>query len=182
MTNRTVLLATVLAGTLYACGDFTSVDIASVERTLERQHTEVWSKGNYDSISSIYTEDYVGHFPGGQTVNGRDGLRKTVQSHRASFPNWDEQVRHIEHHSRTGMNKSWRSLLTAIMLRRAFGREAPTMESFWVFRRQETKSTFSKLRFTTWLTVRLRSNGHFQTLRVFNNNLYRSRAIEVSVN
>ncbi len=95
MTNRTVLLATVLVGTLYACGDFTSVDIASVERTLELQHTEVWSKGNYDSLSSIYTEDYVGHFPGGQTVNGRDGLRKTVQSHRTSFPNWDEQVLEI---------------------------------------------------------------------------------------
>ena len=95
MTNRTVLLATVLACTLYACGDFTSVDIASVERTLELQHTEVWSKGNYDSLSSIYTEDYVGHFPGGQTVNGRDGLRKTVQSHRVSFPSWDEQVLEI---------------------------------------------------------------------------------------
>ena len=87
MTNRTVLLVTVLASALFACGDFTSVDIASVERTLELQHTEVWSKGNYDSLSSIYTEDYVGHFPGGQTVNGRDGLRKTVESHRISFPN-----------------------------------------------------------------------------------------------
>jgi len=95
MLNRTVLLATVLGSALYACGDFTSVDIASVERTLEFQHTEVWSKGNYDSLSSIYTEDYVGHFPGGQTVNGRDGLRKTVQSHRVSFPNWDEQVLEI---------------------------------------------------------------------------------------
>ncbi len=92
MTNRTVLLVTVLASALFACGDFTSVDIASVERTLELQHTEVWSKGNYDSLSSIYTEDYVGHFPGGQTVNGRDGLRKTVESHRISFPNWNEQV------------------------------------------------------------------------------------------
>ncbi len=92
MTNRTVLLVTVLASALFACGDFTSVDIASVERTLELQHTEVWSKGNYDSLSSIYTEDYVGHFPGGQTVNGHAGLRKTVQSHRISFPNWDEHV------------------------------------------------------------------------------------------
>ncbi len=95
MTNTTVLLATVLTGTLYACGDFTSVHTTSVERTLELQHSEVWSKGNFDSISSIYTEDYVGHFPGGQTVNGRDGLRKAVQSHRASFPNWDEQVLEI---------------------------------------------------------------------------------------
>ncbi len=95
MTNTTVLLATVLAGTLYACGDFTSVYTTSVERTLELQHSEVWSKGNFDSLSSIYTEDYVGHFPGGQTVNGRDGLRKTVQSHRTSFPNWNEQVLEI---------------------------------------------------------------------------------------
>jgi len=95
MTNRTVLLATVLAGTLYACGDFTNVDIANIERTLKFQHSEVWSKGNFDSLSSIYTEDYVGHFPGGQTVNGRDGLRKTVRSHRISFPNWDEQVLEI---------------------------------------------------------------------------------------
>jgi steroid delta-isomerase-like uncharacterized protein len=95
MSNRTVLLAAVLASALYGCGDFTSVAITSVERTLELQHSEVWSKGNFDSISSIYTEDYVGHFPGGQTVNGRDGLKKTVQSHRVSFPNWDEQVLEI---------------------------------------------------------------------------------------
>jgi steroid delta-isomerase-like uncharacterized protein len=95
MTNRTVLLATVLASALCACGDFTSVDIASIERTLELQHLEVWSKGNFASLSSIYTEDYVGHFPGGQTVNGRDDLKKTVQAHRVSFPNWEEQVLEI---------------------------------------------------------------------------------------
>jgi predicted ester cyclase len=52
----------------------------------------VWSKGNFELISSIYTEDYVGHFPGGQTVNGRDGIRNVVASHRVSFPDWDEQV------------------------------------------------------------------------------------------
>ena len=167
MTNTTVLLATVLAGTLYACGDFTSVHTTSVERTLELQHSEVWSKGKFASISSIYTEDYVGHFPGGQTVNGRDGLRETVQSHRISFPNWDEQVLEIivdGNHAATRY------------------RSRGTHEgAFLGIPATGEKSTFSKLRFTKWLTVRLRSNGHFPTLRAFNNNLHRSRAIEVLV-
>ena len=95
MILRAALLWTVLAANLIACSDSTNVDGARVERTLQLQHTEVWSKGNLDFISSIYTEDYVGHFPGGQTVNGRDGIRDAVESHRVSFPNWDEQILEI---------------------------------------------------------------------------------------
>ena len=95
MILRAALLGIVLASTLIACSDSPNVDTARVEKSLQLQHTEVWSKGNLDLISIIYTEDYVGHFPGGQTVNGRDGIRNTVESHRISFPNWDEQILEI---------------------------------------------------------------------------------------
>ena len=33
-----------------------------------------------------------GHFPGGQTVSGRDGIKSFVESHRISFPDWKEVV------------------------------------------------------------------------------------------
>jgi steroid delta-isomerase-like uncharacterized protein len=95
MKLRVALFFTVLATALIACSESLSGKTDRIERTLQLQHTEVWSKGNFELISNIYTEDYVGHFPGGHTVNGRDGIRNAVESHRVSFPNWNEQVLEI---------------------------------------------------------------------------------------
>lgn len=95
MTLRVALLCIIFATAIFACSESTGVDADRIERSLQLQHSEIWSKGNFELISSIYTEDYIGHFPGGQTVNGRDGIRITVEAHRTSFPNWDEQVLEI---------------------------------------------------------------------------------------
>jgi steroid delta-isomerase-like uncharacterized protein len=59
------------------------------------QHTEIWSKGSMDLIPTVYAEDYIGHFPGGQTVTGRDGIKAAVTNHRAAFPDWVEEIQEL---------------------------------------------------------------------------------------
>lgn len=52
---------------------------------------EVWSRGNVDLIDELYSTDFVGHFPA-ETVHGREGIRSQVLAHRASFPDWTEEI------------------------------------------------------------------------------------------
>ena len=54
--------------------------------------SEIWSKGNVELIPDLFSEDFVGHFPGGDTVNGRQGLAAEVMAHRKAFPDWTEEV------------------------------------------------------------------------------------------
>ncbi len=63
-------------------------------QVVELQVSEIWSKGNVDLIAAVYSEDFIGHFPEG-TVRGHDGIRSSVESHRASFPDWTETVEEI---------------------------------------------------------------------------------------
>jgi len=53
--------------------------------------SEIWSKGNVDLISELFSEDFVGHFPG-ETIRGHDGLADAVIAHRRAFPDWIEKV------------------------------------------------------------------------------------------
>ena len=57
-----------------------------------RQHYEVWNQARYDLIEDIYTEDYACHFIDGLESAGREALLAFVSGHRASFPDWTEQV------------------------------------------------------------------------------------------
>ena len=57
-----------------------------------RQHYEVWNQARYDLIEEIYTEDYACHFIGGLESAGREALLAFVSGHRASFPDWTEEV------------------------------------------------------------------------------------------
>ena len=45
-----------------------------------------------DLISKVYAENYVGHFPGGMTVTGRDEIQTMIKTHRTAFPDWIEEV------------------------------------------------------------------------------------------
>jgi steroid delta-isomerase-like uncharacterized protein len=58
-------------------------------------HAQVWSRGNVDLIPTLYAADYVGHFPGGERVVGRDGIRASVERHRTAFPDWTETVEQV---------------------------------------------------------------------------------------
>lgn len=54
--------------------------------------SEIWSKGNVELVGDLFAEDFVGHFPG-QTLHGRQALVNAVQAHRASFPDWTEEIK-----------------------------------------------------------------------------------------
>jgi len=55
-------------------------------------HAMVWSAGRVDRIPAIYAETFEGHFPGGVTVHGRDGIAERVESLRGAFPDWQEDI------------------------------------------------------------------------------------------
>jgi len=54
--------------------------------------SEIWSKGNVELIPNLFSENYVGHFPGGDIVHGREALAAEVMAHRKAFPDWNEEV------------------------------------------------------------------------------------------
>ncbi len=86
MTIRYALLVTTLLTTAYVLAEEVDTDYAINKIALERLHTDVWSKGNVELIASVYTEDYVGHYPGGEQIKGHEGIRRFVEAHRVSFP------------------------------------------------------------------------------------------------
>lgn len=62
--------------------------------TVTAQFTEVWNSGNLDLIPELYSEDFIGHFPGG-AILGQEGIRDVVADHRRAFPDWTEQVEDV---------------------------------------------------------------------------------------
>ena len=71
-----------------------SNDSARVERSaaVDKVFSEIWSRGNVELIPDLFSEHFVGHFPGGNTVHGRQGLAAEVIAHRKAFPDWTEEV------------------------------------------------------------------------------------------
>jgi len=79
-----------------ACGCSGSSDTNESRNTevVKLEHSEIWSKGNVGLIETVYSEDFVGHFPEG-TVRGHAGIQSSVEAHRTSFPDWTEVVEGI---------------------------------------------------------------------------------------
>jgi len=90
--NVILLLAIAVA----ACGCSGSSDANESRniKVVELEHSEIWSKGDVGLIETVYSEDFVGHFPEG-TVRGHAGIRSSVESHRTSFPDWTEVAEDI---------------------------------------------------------------------------------------
>ncbi len=71
-----VLIIVAIAGAAYGCSDSPdTIESRNIE-AVELEHSEIWSKGNLGLIETIYSEDFVGHFPAG-TVRGRDGCLRS---------------------------------------------------------------------------------------------------------
>jgi hypothetical protein len=45
------------------------------KEVIQRNHEEIWSKGNLDLIDELYTEDFVCHFLVGEEWRGRPPSR-----------------------------------------------------------------------------------------------------------
>ena len=85
--RRTVLILISLLTTLSACNGAADSERARNAEAVTLQHTEVWSNGNMELISKIYAKDYVGHFPGGMTVTGRE--KSIVLKKASGMIKWD---------------------------------------------------------------------------------------------
>jgi steroid delta-isomerase-like uncharacterized protein len=86
-----VLFAALVSG----CGASRESSLLAANKELVlRQQQEVWNKGNMAVIDELYTPDFVGHFPFGESV-GREELKKMVALHRAAFPDWMEQAEDV---------------------------------------------------------------------------------------
>ncbi|MCC5872647.1 MAG: nuclear transport factor 2 family protein [Gammaproteobacteria bacterium] len=79
---------------LTACGPVLVADDASKRELINRQHVEVWSRGNLAAIDEIFSEDFVGHFPG-TLVEGRRALKAYVDDQRSAHPQWRETVQSV---------------------------------------------------------------------------------------
>ena len=61
------------------------------KKTVIKAH-EIWSKGKYDLIPELYTEDFVCHFVRGPEWKGHQGLLAAVSSLHEGFPDWNEEI------------------------------------------------------------------------------------------
>jgi len=57
-----------------------------------RSEAELWSKGNLAVADELYSPEFVCHFIAGRAWRGLQGIKGAVQSHRTSFPDWNERV------------------------------------------------------------------------------------------
>lgn len=87
-------LLVLLALLVGACGPVLLPEDARIRQVVGEQHADVWSKGDVELIDQLYTEDYVGHFPGTR-VEGRAALKAFVLAHRQAFPDWTETVQSV---------------------------------------------------------------------------------------
>jgi predicted ester cyclase len=65
------------------------------KEVLLRAHREVWTKGNLDVVKELYDENFVCYYNGDAGWKGIEGLKATVTSWRADFPDWRENVQQI---------------------------------------------------------------------------------------
>ena len=86
-----VFLLVAMAVAACGCSGSTDANESRNIEVVELQQSEIWSKGNLDLIETIYSEDFIGHFPAG-TVRGHAGIRSSVEAHRTSFPDWTEAI------------------------------------------------------------------------------------------
>ena len=69
--------------------------LAANKHVVRTSHEEIWSKGRFDLIGDLYTEDFVCHFVIGPEWQGQEGLLAEVKSHRTSFPDWREEIQRL---------------------------------------------------------------------------------------
>ena len=84
-----VLLSVAMAVAACGCSGSSHANKSRNIEVVELQHSEIWSKGNADLIETVYSEDFIGHFPN-ETVRGRAEIRSHVEALRTAFPDWIE--------------------------------------------------------------------------------------------
>ena len=77
---------------LLGCSITWAQTLSANKAVVLRSEAELWSKGNLTVADELYSPDFVCHFVGAIEWKGLSGIKRAVQSHRASFPDWHEKV------------------------------------------------------------------------------------------
>lgn len=66
---------------------------AEITALVEKLH-QIWNTCDLDSISEVYAEDFIAHWPSnwGTDAHGHDGIRNSISSTWKTFPDWHEEV------------------------------------------------------------------------------------------
>jgi len=100
------------------CNTSTHEDVLERNKSLIlTMNDELWNKGNLNKMNEFFSPDIVRYFlPDGSEVRGIDSLREHEKKHRETFPDWQEDIKHIVaeedlvviHFVSTGTNRgSW---------------------------------------------------------------------------
>jgi len=80
---------------LLGCSMMQAQTLSANKAVVLRSEAELWSKGNLAVADELYSPDFVCHFVEGIEWKGLNGIKSAVLSHRASFPDWHENVEDI---------------------------------------------------------------------------------------
>jgi predicted ester cyclase len=94
MSVRVRIVATVGALLLSAaaCSSGGSTNLEANKELILRVHRDLWSEGNLEILDDLIGPDFIGHAPSGADWIGSEGLRERIVAHRATFPDWTEEV------------------------------------------------------------------------------------------
>ena len=95
MSVQVGIVATVAALLLpaTACSSGGSPNLEANKELILRVHRDLWSEGNLEVLDDLIGPDFVGHAPIGADWIGSEGLRERIVAHRATFPDWSEEVK-----------------------------------------------------------------------------------------
>jgi len=71
---------------------------AVTPKALIRRLHELWTSGELTALEEVYATDFVGHFPSSSHLperRGIDGVRESIRSIKAAFPDWREDIEDI---------------------------------------------------------------------------------------
>jgi len=87
-----LLAVTLMAGGVLGNAQTLAQMLAENKAVVLRSENELWSKGNLAVADDLYSAEFVCHFVVGPEWKGVEGIKREVASHRASFPDWQENV------------------------------------------------------------------------------------------
>jgi len=68
---------------------------AEMMLSLVRELHRIWNQGDMDAIPSVYSEEFIGHWPKGWRSgdsHGHEGVRTAIARIRTAFPDWNEEI------------------------------------------------------------------------------------------
>src|ERR1035441_4480186 len=95
MKTHFLLPITLFAASVIGCSTMQAQTLSANKAVVLRSEAELWSKGNLTVADELYSPDFVCHFVGAIEWKGLSGIKRAVQSHRASFPDWHEKVEDV---------------------------------------------------------------------------------------